>query len=214
MLREGNVTTDKLNMNLQLLAGEGEGEPSDTPLETEDKGQEQDAPAKKDKDGKLYTEDEINKIIEKRLAREKKKAEQEKKEAEKLASMSEAEKQKALFEKERAEFEKEKAEFEAQKLLNETMKQLSAKGLSIEFAELLATGDAESTLENINKFEVNFNKAVEARVTERLKGNVPKAPSTAQTGEMTKEQFKKLNILQKQALLRDKPDLFKELSKK
>lgn len=214
MINEGNVT-NKLNMNLQLLAGEGEGEPSDTPLEGEDKGQEQNPPAKdKDKEQKLYTEEDINKIIEKRLAREKKKAEQERKEAEKLASMSEAEKQKALFEKERALFEKEKAEFEAQKLLNETMKQLSSKGLSVEFAELLTTKDAETTLENINKFETNFNKAVEARVAERLKGTIPKAPSTAQAGEMTKEQFKKLNILQKQALLREKPDLFKELSKK
>lgn len=96
-------------------------------------------------------------------------------------------------------------------MLNETMTQLSQRGLSTSFAELLRADDAESTLENINNFEAEFNKAVEARVAERLKGTTPRTSTTKANGEITKEQFKKMNIVEKSELLKTNPELFNQL---
>ena len=208
MLNEGNVT--KLRMNVQLLANEGGDEPTENPVDNE-QGQ-QDAPSTEptQPQEKTFTQDEVNALIEKRLARAMAKMESDRKEAEELAKLSEAERQKKLFEKQVAEFEATKKAFEAEKMLNETMTQLSQRGLSTSFAELLRADDAESTLENINNFEAEFNRAVEARVSERLKGATPKAP-TSQNTEITKEQFKKMNIVEKSELLRSNPELFNKL---
>ena len=114
MKNESNVT--KLDMNLQLLASEGEGEAGESTAEpvAQEIGQE---PVKKEE--KTFTQEEVNKMIEKRLAREKAKAEQERLEAEELAKLSEAERQKKLFEKQVAEFEAERAEWQASRLKEE-----------------------------------------------------------------------------------------------
>lgn len=196
-------------MNLQLLASEGV-EPTEGTESQINEGQET-----PQADVKTFTQEELNKIVEKRLARERKdiekKIEQERAEAEKLAKMSEAEKAKALFEKEKEEFLAMKREFEAQKMLNETMKQLASKNLPTEFAELLKADDAETTLANINAFETSFNRAVEQMVNSRLKGTAPKTPVSTQA-EITKEQFKNMDIMEKQKLLASNPELFAKLS--
>ena len=71
---------------------------------------------------KTFTQDEVNKMIEKRLAREKKdlaaQIEREREESAKLAKMSESERQKAILEKQMKEFEQMNAAFEKEKLLN------------------------------------------------------------------------------------------------
>ena len=210
MLNEGNVT-NKLRMNIQLLANEGGDEPTDNPVDNE-QGQ-QDAPSTEPNkpEVKTFTQDEVNAMIEKRLARAMAKMEADRKESEELAKLSEAERQKKLFEKQVAEFEATKKAFEQEKMLNETMKQLSQKGLATSFASILRADDAETTLANINNFEAEFNKAVEARVAERLKGTTPKSATTKADTEMTKEEFRKLNIVQKSELLRTNPELFAKL---
>ena len=96
-------------------------------------------------------------------------------------------------------------------MLNETMKQLASKSLPTNFANLLRADDAETTLANINNFEVEFNKAVEARVNERLKGATPRTSMKQMDGTITKEQFKKMNIVQKSELLKNDPELFNQL---
>ena len=117
MLNEGNVT--KLRMNVQLLANEGGDEPTENPVDNE-QGQ-QDAPSTEptQPQEKTFTQDEVNALIEKRLARAMAKMESDRKEAEELAKLSEAERQKKLFEKQVAEFEATKKAFEAEKMLNE-----------------------------------------------------------------------------------------------
>ena len=202
-------------MNIQLLAGEGEpdgAEPTENPVD--DNEQEQEAPKAEPpkQEEKTFTQDEVNKLIEKRLARALAKMEADRKESEELAKLSEAERQKKLFEKQVAEFEATKKAFEAEKMLNETMKQLASKNLSTNFAKLLKADDAETTLNNINEFELEFNKAVEARVAERLKGTTPRTSTSKASTELTREQFKKMNIAQKAELLRTNPDLFNKLN--
>jgi len=210
MLNEGNVT-NKLRMNIQLLANEGGDEPTENPVDNE-QGQ-QDAPSTEPNkpEQKTFTQDEVNALIEKRLARAMAKMEADRRESEELAKLSEAERQKKLFEKQVAEFEATKKAFEQEKMLNETMTQLSQRGLATSFANLLRADDAESTLANINNFETEFNKAVEAKVAERLKGTTPKSATTKANGEITKEQFKKMNIVEKSELLKTNPELFNKL---
>ena len=212
MKYEGNVT--KIPMNLQFLAGEPDGaEPTENPVDNTQGQQDKTPSTEPATKEKTFTQDEVNALIEKRLARAMAKMEADRKEAEELAKLSEAERQKKLFEKQVAEFEATKKAFEAEKMLNETMTQLSQRGLSTSFANLLRANDAETTLSNINNFEAEFNKAVEARVSERLKGATPKASVRKTDGEMTKEQFKKMNIVEKSELLKTNPDLFNQLIK-
>ena len=163
---------------------------------------------------KTFTQEEVDKIVNKRLARERKdieaKIEAERAEAERLAKMSEAEKQQALFKKQVAEFEATKRAFEQEKLLNETSKQLASKNLPIEFAEMLKANDAESTFENIKVFEAKFNEAVEKLVNERLKGKTPKAQTGAVDG-VTKEAFNKMSYKERLELYNSDPELYNKL---
>lgn len=169
------------------------------------------------KEVKTFTQDEVDKMISKRLQRERKdieaKIEAERKEAEELAKLSEQEKQKKLFEKQVREFEETKKAFEAERLLNETSKQLAFKNLPIEFAEMLKGEDAESTFNNINVFEAKFNEALEKMVTERLRGAVPKIATSSEVKAISKDDFKKMNMAQRIKLRNDNPSLYAELSK-
>ena len=167
-------------------------------------------------DVKTFTQEEMDKIIAKRLARERKdieaKIEAERKEAEELAKLSEAEKQKKLFEKQVKEFEETKRAFEAEKLLNETSKQLASRNLPVEFAEMLKADDAESTYENIKLFEEKFNAALERMVNDRLRGVTPKVATGAAPKGITKEEFKKMNLKERFALRDKDPELYEQLT--
>ena len=166
------------------------------------------------KEVKTFTQDEVDKMISKRLQRERKdieaKIEAERKEAEELAKLSEQEKQKKLFEKQVREFEETKKAFEAERLLNETSKQLASKNLPIEFAEMLKGEDAESTFNNINVFEAKFNEALEKMVTERLRGSTPKTATikTSQDNPYSKSSW---NLTKQMELEMNNPALAKQL---
>ena len=166
------------------------------------------------KEVKNFTQDEVDKMISKRLQRERKdieaKIEAERKEAEELAKLSEQEKQKKLFEKQVREFEETKKAFEAERLLNETSKQLASKNLPIEFAEMLKGEDAESTFNNINVFEAKFNEALEKMVTERLRGSTPKTATikTSQDNPYSKSSW---NLTKQMELEMNNPALAKQL---
>lgn len=96
-------------------------------------------------------------------------------EAEKLAKLSEDERRKAKFEKDLADFEKRQADFAKKELEYEVSKQLIDEKLDPKFASFLVGRDAQSSKENISIFKEAFHLAVEAAVTERLKGSAPPA---------------------------------------
>lgn len=89
------------------------------------------------------------------------------------ANLSATERAKQEFEDQQAAFAKEKAEFEREKLVVQVEKDLVAKGLPAEFAEMLAVGDAETALAQVGKFEAAFNAAVNAKVKESLRQPAP-----------------------------------------
>lgn len=136
---------------------------------------------------KMFSQSELDSIIEKRLGKEKakweKKVKEEADEAARMAQMSEAEKQEALFIKRVQEFEEREAAFnEAQaalqreKMLNETNKQLSERGLPLNFAEHIMADTAENTLANIDAFEKEWQAAINKAVDSKLRGSTPTSP--------------------------------------
>lgn len=163
---------------------------------------------------KTFTQEELEKILEKRLAREKKnlaeKIEAERQEAEKLAKMSEREKQQALLDKREKVLAEREAALEKANLLNETTKQLSSKNLPIEFADYLMADDAENTFNRIAEFESKWNAALEVAVNERLKGNAPASNSNKATGStLTVEAIKKMSASEIQARWKEVQEVLK-----
>ena len=152
---------------------------------------------------KMFTQEEVNKMMEKRIARERKdieaKIEAERTESAKLAKMTEAERQKALFDKQVKEFENMKAAFEKEKLLNETSKELAQNNLPVEFADYLLAKDAESTFNNINIFKEKWNTALENAVNERLKGKTPAAAPIGSKTTLTMADIKSMSATEIQA---------------
>ena len=138
---------------------------------------------------RMFSQSELDSIVEKRLAKERnkweKKVKEEADEAARLATMSEAERQEELFNKRVRDFEEREAAFNQaqealmrEKMLNETSKQLSNRGLPLDFAEKLMASTAEDTLANIDAFEKQWQTAIEKAVDSKLKGSTPTSPKS------------------------------------
>ena len=125
-----------------------------------------------------YSKDEVEKLIQERLAEELEKAEEEKRQAEELAKLSGAEKAKRELEIQAEKFEKERQKFQLEKTELEVTKQLAEKGLPVNFAKLLIADNAEASFENIKEFEKEWQKALEIAVKDKLKGSSPQGGGT------------------------------------
>lgn len=130
----------------------------------------------------LLTQEKVNEIVEKRLAKAKEKADNERKQAEELAKLSAEERKakefeiamaekEAKYEAQLAEFNKMKAEFEKTQLLSQVQKELAAKNLPISCANMVLGHDAETTMANINEFEKAFNDSLQKNIDAKLKNS-------------------------------------------
>ena len=97
----------------------------------------------------------------------------EREDAAKMAQMSSEERAKAEIEKSRKDFETERAQYVSEKAEFEAAKELTAQNLPVTFARFVADGDKDKMLENISIFKAEFLKAIEAGLSERLKGTLP-----------------------------------------
>lgn len=192
---------DNTNVNTESKAVDSTIETTNNEVATETK-----------EEVKTFTQEEMDKIIAKRLAKEKQKAEAEKQEAERLAKLSAEERQKAEFEIEKAKFEEERKTYLREKLELQVVKELTAKNLPAEFSSYLIKEDAESCFEEIKTFEKAWKSALDKAVTERLKGKTP-TTSTPKTQGLTKDEFKKLSISEMQKLYSEDRATFEQLSK-
>jgi autotransporter translocation and assembly factor TamB len=112
-----------------------------------------------------------------------------------------------------AELEGQLKDFQMAQTKNEVMKVLGARGLSAEFADMLAIGtDAEEAQQLIDSFDKLFKKEVAREVKARLAAtsNVPQI-ADAMSGKMTKEQFNALSLAEQQAMYSADPELVRNL---
>lgn len=133
-------------------------------------------------------------------------------EAEKLRTMDETQRKEYEFSQKMRDFEEQKREFTLMQNKLEASKVLSNRNLPVEFVEYIVAEDAETMMANIENFERAFKAAVNDAVSKKIASPSPKAGSSAQTG-MTKEQFRKLSIFEKQNLANTNPTLYNQLSK-
>ncbi|MBQ0099696.1 MAG: DUF4355 domain-containing protein [Firmicutes bacterium] len=93
-----------------------------------------------------------------------------------------------------AELEEQLAMFQVEKNRSELKSVLSSRGLSAEFADIIAiSDDIEKAQENIDKLDSLFKSAVKAEVEKRIAGNVPKGNANSKV-EITKETAKKMSL--------------------
>lgn len=184
-------------------------EPVDTGVDVHDE-----VPAEPQKpQEKLFTQEEVNNIVEKRLNKEKNKWKNEVDQAKRLAEMSAEERAREEFRIKQQQFEEEKAAFEKEKLLVQTQKELSAKNVPVEFADMLVKEDAEATKAAIDAFAQLYNQSVEKGVSNKMKGRPPKTKQTPSDG-LDRAAFMKLSLAEQQKMAKENPERYKELTKK
>ncbi len=106
------------------------------------------------------------------------------------------------------------AEMNTAQAKNEVMKVLSGRGLSPEFADIIAIGeDVEEAQGRIETLDKLFKKAVEAEVKKRLNSNTPKVGGAAPEN-LTKDDFKKMTLAQQAELYRRDRELYEKLCSK
>ena len=160
------------------------------------------------KEEKTFTQEELDKILNKKFAQWQKKTEEAKAEAERKAKLTEAEK----LAEERKEFEAMRKQFEYEKRVNSTSKVLASNNLPIEFSDFLVADTEEATTQRVDLFKNAFNEALEKAVNERLKGKTPKVSMSSSTA-ITKEKFRSMSYKEKMDLYNKDKDLFDKLSK-
>lgn len=193
-----------IKMNIQLLASEGESEVSDNDdstgnVQTDTNNTQENQPTEKEE--KMLSQSQVNKIIAKEFARLRQQVDNEKKEleeAEKLKRMSAEERQQAEMKKQLEEFNRMKAEMAREKLNNQVVKELALKNLPVEYAEyVMVDNDAEATMERLSTFAEKYNadvqKEVDRLVQERLRGNAPKAANVQTETSFTVEDIKNMS---------------------
>lgn len=110
-----------------------------------------------------------------------------------------------------AELEEQLAQFQIERNKSELKSVLGSRGLSAEFADIVAiTDDIEASQANIDKLDKLFKAAVKAEVEKRLAGDAPKGNGGA-PAELTKEAAKKMSMAELNALAQRDPDTFKKL---
>ena len=161
------------------------------------------------KQERTFSQDDVNNIVEKRLAKERNKLEkqwQEKfnalEESIKLSQMSEQEKAEHEYQKriqdlearEKAIQERETAHAKA-KYHEEITSQLKAKGLPVDMADLLVDFDAETVSQKIASMEQSFatqvNSSIEAKV--KASASVPTVAQHEQQALLTLEQIQQMS---------------------
>lgn len=98
----------------------------------------------------------------------------EREDAAKLATMSSEERAKVEMDRREKNFESERKLYETERSEFEAAKELATQGLPVNFAKMVADPDVQVMKENIDVFKSEYMKAIEAGLSERLKGTLPR----------------------------------------
>lgn len=164
---------------------------------------------------KTYTQDEVLALLQsetdKRVAQALKTQQKKFDKQLSLSKLDGSEREKAEKDNRIAELEEQLAQFTIERNRSELKSVLSSRGLSAEFADIIAINDdIEASQANIDKLDKLFKAAVKAEVEKRLAGNAPKGNTTS-AAEITKETAKKMSMAELQELERTNPELFNKL---
>lgn len=164
---------------------------------------------------KTYTADEVMALLQsesdKRVTAALKKQQQKYEKQLSLSKLDGDERAKAEKDNRIAELEQQLAEFQIERNRSELKSVLSTRGLSAEFADIIAINDdIEASQANIDKLDKLFKAAVKAEVEKRLAGSTPKGNGGA-PAEITKESAKKMSMAELSALEKSNPELFNKL---
>lgn len=164
---------------------------------------------------KTYTQDEVLKLIQAETDRRtnqalKKQAQKYEKQLS-LSKLDGDEREKAEKDNRIAELEEKLAEFQIERNRSELKSVLSSRGLSAEFADIIAiSDDIEASQSNIDKLDKLFKKAVQTEVEKRLAGSTPKG-NGGSPAEVTKEAAKKMSAAELQRLKNERPEVYNNL---
>lgn len=176
----------------QAFEDEGTGTDGQNEGETDDQNEGGDDA------GRTYTEAELNaiidKIVNKRLARERSEADKKTKAAAEAARLEKLTAEQKLQEKADAlqqkidELEEKEARAEMAK---SARKMLADEKITLpdEIVSVLITTEAETTKTNVDSFVTVFKAAVQDAVKEALKGKTPKTGATVQKTTMTRDEI-------------------------
>ena len=164
---------------------------------------------------KTFTQEEVLKLIQSEADKRVSQAlKTQQKKDEKQLSLSQLDgdaREKAEKDNKIAELQEQLAAFQIERNKSELKSVLSSRGLSAEFADIIAIGDdLEEAQANIDKLDRLFKAAVKIEVEKRLAGSAPKGNSQADV-KLTKETAKKMSLAEMNKLLETNPELFKEL---
>lgn len=161
------------------------------------------------------TQDELNKLLQqegdKRVSQALKTQEAKMREAQKLEMMNEQEKYAyELTQREKAIAEKEKALTLAENKAS-GLAVLADKGLPTSLIDFVVSDTADEMNTKITALENAWADAVKAEVEKRISTNgAPKAPESA--GGITREDFMKMGLAERQNLYNTNPELYKSLT--
>lgn len=166
-------------------------------------------------EAKTYTQEEVLALLQseadKRVSAALKKQQKQYEKQLSLSKLDGDERAKAEKDNRIAELEEQLAQFHIERNKSELKSVLSSRGLSAEFADIVAiTDDIEAAQANIDKLDKLFKAAVKAEVEKRLAGNAPKG-NGGTPAEITKEAAAKMNMAQLQELEKNNPELFAKL---
>lgn len=164
---------------------------------------------------KTYTQDEVLKLLQsetdRRVSNALKKQQAKYEKQLSLSKLDGDERAKAEKDNRIAELEEQLEAFRVERNKSELKSVLSSRGLSAEFADIVAiTDDIETSQANIDKLDKLFKQAVKAEVEKRLAGNAPKGNGNS-SAEITKETAKKMSMAELDNLSKTNPELFNKL---
>lgn len=172
-------------------------------------------PATGTEDIKTYTAEEVMALLQsesdKRVTAALKKQQAKYEKQLSLSKLDGDERAKAEKDNRIAELEEQLAQFTIERNRSELKSVLSTRGLSAEFADIIAINDdIEQSQANIDKLDKLFKAAVKAEVEKRLAGNAPKG-NGASPAEITKESAMKMSMAELNELSIKNPELFNKL---
>ena len=197
-------------MNLQFFAEDDPQVDPPKPPVDDPEAKKQEGPVEPDPDDKhVYTDEQVNEIVKKRLARAEKEKQAAVDEAAKLAKMNADQKKDYELQKAQKERDELKSQLASYQMGKQARSMFEDAKLSVTEDDLkhVVTPEAESTETNV-KWLIAHDQAVAERIRqELLKGSTPLDPAS---NRKTKN-LKDMTLVERSELQRKDPEMYKKL---